>query len=62
MSAECNTFRRIRFFLLFIDFKFVKNFKNTKNADIWNVHSHFLHNSQYKISVYLRGGFTIDRN
>jgi hypothetical protein len=60
MSAECNTFGAFAF--LFIDFKFVNNFKNPKNVHIWNVHSHVLHNSQYKISAYLRSGLTIDHN
>jgi hypothetical protein len=60
VSADRNT-SDVSLLLMFLDFKFVINFKNsTENANILNVVFLFIQNTLYKIRPYLSNRFTID--
>lgn len=60
MSADHNI-SDASFLLMFLDFKFVINFKNsTENATVLNVIFLFVQNTLYKIRPYLSNRFTID--
>ena len=58
MCVEYNTSGTFAL-ILSVDFKLENNFrKNTENASILGMHFHILHNTQNKMSPYLRTRFT----